>query len=52
MGERGSCLTEWKNESREQRRVSKAIEVYEERIQGKKPLKSERGPHRVATDGL
>lgn len=36
VGERGSCLTEWKNESRGQRRVSKAIEVYEGRIQEKK----------------
>ena len=28
MGELGSCLTESKNESRGQQRVSKAIEVY------------------------
>ena len=51
MGELGSCLMESKNESRRQRRVSKAIEVLVSKAT-QRVLKSERGPHRVATEGL
>ena len=54
-GEWGSCLTESKNESCRQRRVLKAIEVYEARIQRK--LSGVRGvltvlPTWASTDSL
>ena len=44
--ETGPCLTELKSESHEQQRGSKAIEFIERKY---KALKSERGPHWVAT---